>query len=136
MPFVQIDLPAATSPDAARRIADAVHDAMVETIGIPVDDRFQVIALRDATLRIFDRGYLGVTRSDACVFVRITLKSGRSADQKRALYRQIAAKLEMRANTRPGDVMVILNETQPIDWSFGHGEAQIAPVDDATRAPG
>jgi len=133
MPFVHIELPDTTSPDQAQEIADAIHDAMVATIGIPVDDRFQIISLRDRRCRIFDRNYLGVKRSDSCVFVQITLKSGRSVDQKRALYRQISDKLQTRTGANSGDVMIMLNETRPIDWSFGNGEAQIAQLGEYVR---
>ena len=128
MPFVRIELPNSLSPERARKIADAIHEAMVATIDIPFEDRFQVIAQRPAEFRIFDRTYLGVIRSDACIFVQITLKSGRSADQKRALYHQVASNLETQVGLQSGDVMIILIENEPIDWSFGNGEAQIEPV--------
>lgn len=126
MPFVQIDLPHGSSPEKIRRIGDAIHDAMVATIAIPHDDRFQVIAERPPLLRIFDRSYLGVQRSDSCIFVQITLRSGRRPEQKRALYRKIAENLATTAGVLPGDVMVVLRENEPVDWSFGNGDAQIA----------
>jgi phenylpyruvate tautomerase PptA (4-oxalocrotonate tautomerase family) len=127
MPFVLIDLPEGKSLEDERAIADAIHDAMVATIGIPAADRFQIISRRPPAARIFDRGYLGVARSDDWMLVQITLKSGRTPDQKRALYRQVAANLQTRTGTNPGDVMISLTENEPIDWSFGNGEAQIAP---------
>jgi phenylpyruvate tautomerase PptA (4-oxalocrotonate tautomerase family) len=121
-----MDLPEGKSSEEERAIADAIHDAMVATIGIPVEDRFQIISRRPPAARIFDRGYLGVARSDDWILVQITLKSGRSPEQKRALYRRIATNLKERAGSKPGDVMVVLVENEPIDWSFGNGEAQIA----------
>lgn len=127
MPFVRLELPENKDPEQVRRIADAVHDAMVATIGIAAEDRFQLIGQRAPEARIFDRGYPGVTRTDDCIFVQITLKSGRTPHQKRALFRQIAAHLEVRAGVEPSDVMVMLTETEAIDWSFGNGDAQIAP---------
>jgi phenylpyruvate tautomerase PptA (4-oxalocrotonate tautomerase family) len=127
MPFVQIDLPEGSTSERIRHIGDAIHDAMVATIDIPQDDRFQIIAERPAPLRVFDRSYLGVPRSDACIFVQITLRSGRRPAQKRALYRRIADNLATNAGVLPGDVMIVLRENEPVDWSFGNGEAQIAP---------
>jgi phenylpyruvate tautomerase PptA (4-oxalocrotonate tautomerase family) len=85
-----------------------------------------------APLRIFDLSYLGAQRSDACIFVQITLRSGRRPAQKRALYRRIAENLATNAGILPGDVMVVLRENEPVDWSFGNGDAQIAPESDET----
>lgn len=42
MPLVRISLNKST-PDHVRNVADAVHQAMVDTIGIPHEDRFQII---------------------------------------------------------------------------------------------
>ena len=127
MPFVRIELPDNSNPEQVRQIADAIHEAMVATIDIPAEDRFQLISQRPPEARIFDRGYLGVSRTDDCIFVQITLKSGRTPDQKRALYRQIASNVSDCSGASPGDVMIMLTETEAVDWSFGNGEAQIAP---------
>ncbi len=102
---------------------------MYATISIPEDDRFQVISEHSPAEFIYDRGYLGVQRSDAAIFVQITMKRGRSREQKRALYSAIAENLAKRVGWRREDVMVVLSENDPIDWSFGNGEAQIAGED-------
>ena len=91
MSFVRIELPDNKTPEPVRHIADAIHDAKVATLDIPSENRFQRVCQRALDARIVDRSYLGVTRTDDCIFVQITLKSGRTSSQKRALYRQIAA---------------------------------------------
>ncbi len=66
-----------------------MHDALVETIGIPPDDRFQVLVSHDGTggtLRYDD--FLAVHRDDGIVYVAITMRSGRTPAQKQALYRR------------------------------------------------
>lgn len=75
---------------------------------------------------MYDQNYLGVDRSDKCIFVQITMKHGRTLDQKKALYAAIAENLHTSVAWRKQDVMIILNENDLIDWSFGNGEAQIA----------
>jgi phenylpyruvate tautomerase PptA (4-oxalocrotonate tautomerase family) len=127
MPFVRVD---ALGADAARldALGRAVHDALVETIGFPPDDRFQVLTSHDgtrSTLRYDD--YPGVHRDDGIVYVAITMRSGRTPDQKRALYRRIAELAREYAGTEPRNVFVTVTENESIDWSFGHGEAQYAP---------
>ena len=84
MPFVEIFAPAQRSPTQHRQLADAVHHALVATIGIPADDRFQAILPGAPPQLIYDRGYLGVERGPDFTLVRITLRRGRSAELKRA----------------------------------------------------
>ncbi len=59
--------------------------------------------------------------------VRISVMKGRSAAQKRALYRSIAANLHESTGLRTEDVFVSLVEVGREDWSFGHGFASYAP---------
>lgn len=135
MPFVRID---ALRADGERldALGRAVHDALVETMGFPPDDRFQVLVGHDGTssmLRYDD--YLGVHRDDGVVFVAITMRSGRPPEQKRALYRRIAELAQEYAGTEPRNMVVTLTENASIDWSFGHGVAQYAVSSDGAAGP-
>ncbi|WP_158884821.1 tautomerase family protein [Amycolatopsis anabasis] len=126
MPFVRID---ALRADGARldALGRAVHDALVETIGFPPDDRFQVLVGHDGasgTLRYDD--YLGIHRDDDLVYVAITMRSGRTPAQKQALYRRIAELAHAYAGTEPRNVFITVTENESIDWSFGDGVAQYA----------
>ena len=42
MPLVRISLRSGKSPSFLESIGEAIHQAMVETINVPADDRFQV----------------------------------------------------------------------------------------------
>lgn len=124
MPFVRIDAVRA-SEDRLDALGRAVHDALVEAIGIPPDDRFQVLTSHNGTIR-YDPGYLGVHRDDDLVFVAITMRSGRTAAQKQALYRRIADLAHEYAGTETRNIFVTVTENESIDWSFGDGVAQYA----------
>jgi 4-oxalocrotonate tautomerase len=126
MPLVRIDLRAGHSPTVRQAIGEAVHQAMVESIGVPADDRFQVITEHPPDRLIYDARYLGIARSDAVVFIQITLNTGRTVDQKRALYARIADLVHQRAEVRREDVLVSLVEVSKENWSFGNGVAQYA----------
>ncbi len=126
MPLVRIDLRAGHSPAVRRAVCDAVHQAMVETLAVPPDDRFQVITEHPPEGLLYDPHYLGLARSDGVVFVQITLNAGRTVDQKRALYARIAELVSERAEVRRADVLVSLIEVARENWSFGDGLAQYA----------
>lgn len=123
MPLVRID---ALRADRERleALGRAVHEALVETIGFPPNDLFQLLTSHDGTLQYDD--YLGIDRDDDVVFVAITMRSGRTPDQKRALYRRIAELTQEHAGTEPRNVVVTITENESIDWSFGDGIAQYA----------
>ncbi|MFD7923057.1 tautomerase family protein [Streptomyces sp. NPDC059740] len=114
----------------------AVHEALVETVGIPPDDLFQVLAGHDgvhSTLRY--GGYPGIRRDEGIVYVSITLRAGRTPARKQALYRRIAELAERYAGTEPRNVFVALTENASIDWSFGEGLAQYATPEHGRPAP-
>ncbi|GAA0596335.1 tautomerase family protein [Kutzneria viridogrisea] len=124
MPLVRVDALRATG-ERLDALGRAVHDALVETIGIPPDDRFQILTGHDgtsSTLR-FDN-YLGVHRDEGIVYVAITMRAGRTTAQKQALYRRIAELAQEYAGTEPRNVFVTLTENESADWSLGNGVAQ------------
>jgi len=129
MPFVELFVPESRSAAERRQLADAVHAALVETIGIPEDDRFQVLRTLGAGDWLYDASYLGLNRTPNALVVRITLRRGRTAERKRALYRAIADNAARAAGVRADDVFVVLHENDSIDWSFGGGVAQYALTD-------
>lgn len=124
MPFVRIHTKQSTSAEHRRAIADGVHAALVETIDIPADDRFQVLSSHGDDL-IYDANYLGIARTDGIVMIEVHLSVGRSLEQKRALYAGIAQRLGA-IGVRQQDVFIHLMETTLLNWSFGNGEAQYA----------
>ena len=129
MPLVRIAVPADRDARYRRDVSDAVHQALVDAIGIPPADRFHIITAHGPEDLIFDPGYLDVARTPGFLAVHITLRRGRTAEKKRALYRAIADNVNAATGTRGEDVMVVLSENDPIDWCFGGGIAQYAPRD-------
>ncbi|WP_430912626.1 tautomerase family protein [Methylobacterium sp. sgz302541] len=129
MPLARIDL-AAGKPAAYRStIGEVVYEAIVSALGAPKDDRFQIITEHPPGELVADEGYLGIRRTPDCVFIQLTLNTGRSLEQKRAFYRQVADGLHERLGLRREDVFVSLAEVAKENWSFGNGEAQYAPAD-------
>jgi phenylpyruvate tautomerase PptA (4-oxalocrotonate tautomerase family) len=126
MPLVRIDTTQRLDAQRRRAMGNAVHRALVETINVPPDDRFQVIVGHaDAELNVTP-GYLGIEHAPDVVLVQITISIGRTVEQKKALFERIADGVAEAGAVRPEDVIVNLVEVVKENWSFGNGEAQYA----------
>ena len=124
MPFVRISLRAGQSPEYRRALGDGIHQAMVDSLGVPADDRFQVITEHDEAGLIYDPHYLGLQRTDAVVYVQITLSFGRKPKQKRDFYARAAELLAQNPGLNPQNLIINLVEVVWENWSFGDGKAQ------------
>ena len=124
MPLVRISLREGTSGQYRQALADGVHQAMVEAIEIPAQDRFQIITEHPANGLIYDPSYLAIERSDKIVLVQITLSGGRKPAQKKKLFQRMAEILAKNPGLRPQDLFINLVEVACENWSFGNGEAQ------------
>ncbi|MFY9909786.1 MAG: tautomerase family protein [Candidatus Sulfotelmatobacter sp.] len=124
MPLVRIDLLEGKTSHHRAELTEIVHQAMVDCLNVPKDDRFQVITEHANNSLQFDRNYLGIHRSDDCIFVQITLNSGRSTEMKQHFYKAVADGLHEQLKLRREDVLITLLEAAKENWSFGNGEAQ------------
>jgi 4-oxalocrotonate tautomerase len=128
MPLVRIDLLEGKTPEYGVQIGQIVARALSEVLNVPKDDLFQVITAHSKTGLRFDRNYLGIQRSDDCIFLQITLNSGRTVEMKQRFYKAVADGLHKSLKVRKEDVLINLVDVPKENWSFGNGEAQYAPV--------
>lgn len=126
MPLVRIDLPESVAPERRTVIADVVYETLVDTLNVPVNDRFQIVTPHASGELLIDSTYLGIERSGAALIIDITLNAGRSVEAKKNFYAALAQRLSDQAQLRPEDVVVSLTEVAKENWSFGNGEAQYA----------
>jgi len=134
MPIVRIDLLEGKTPEYRKRLGEIVYRAMIEALDVPKDDRFEIIAEHSKDDLQFDRDYLGIHRSDDCIFLQITLNAGRTLETKQRFYKAIADGLHEGLKLRREDVFISLVEVHKENWSFGNGEAQYAS-DSALKIP-
>jgi 4-oxalocrotonate tautomerase len=134
MPIVRIDLLEGKTPEYRKQLGEIVYRAMIEALGVPKDDRFEIIAEHSQDDLQFDRDYLGIHRSDDCIFLQITLSAGRTLETKQRFYKAVADGLLEGLKLRREDVFINLVEVQKENWSFGNGEAQYAS-DSAAKIP-
>jgi 4-oxalocrotonate tautomerase len=126
MPLVRISLVEGKPETYKKKVADAVHRAMVETMNVPPLDRFQIIASHAKADFVYDPEYLSISRTDDLVMVQITLNSGRTTEMKKAFYKRLADLLVAEVKLRPEDLLISLVEVSKENWSFGNGVAQYA----------
>jgi|SRR6266542_3394391 len=116
MPLVRIDLVEGKGAAYGRTVGEVVYEAMIATINVPTNDRFQIISEHPAEALVFDPGYLGIQRSEDCLCIQVTLNEGRTVDQKRAFYKAIADGLAARLELRREDVVISLVEVRKENW--------------------
>ena len=128
MPIVRIDYLEGKAPEYGVQAGLIVARALTEVLNVPKDDLFQVITAHAKTGLQFDRDYLGIQRTDDCIYLQITLNSGRTVEMKQRFYKAVADGLHETLKLRKEDVLINLVEVAKENWSFGNGEAQYAPA--------
>ncbi|MDO9380968.1 MAG: tautomerase family protein [Nocardioidaceae bacterium] len=128
MPLVRIDLVQGREPAAVRAIADVVQEVLESDFAAPPRDRYQVVTEHPRGGLIVEDTGLGFERTDALTVVHV-FQQGRSTEQKQALYRRLADRLEAECDVPQTDLVVSVSANQPEDWSFGLGRAQFVEGD-------
>jgi phenylpyruvate tautomerase PptA (4-oxalocrotonate tautomerase family) len=118
MPFVDISILKGKSPEYIKAVADGINSAVIETMGFPDDDRYQVIHELDshclqAQLRKGDR-----------VMMHLSMRSGESDESKMAFYKKVTENLAKDPGIDPANVVICIVENKDVDWSFKDGVAQ------------
>ncbi|GEK58495.1 tautomerase family protein [Marinococcus halophilus] len=123
MPLIRIDVIEGRTEEELQLLADAVHDAVVESFEVPENDRYQTINQhKPYEMYIEDTG-LGFGRTNNIVVIQVISKT-RTAEQKKRLYKNVAGHLQSRCHINSEDVMISITDNTEADWSFGMGEAQ------------
>jgi len=128
MPFIRVAVKKGTSPADKKGIVDGIHQALVDSIGMPQDELFNLVSEYAAEDFFYDRRFNGIHRSDSLVVVEMTMRRGRSDAMKKSLYANIAANLEANAKVSPRDVFIFTHENDYSDWSVGNGSFAMALV--------
>ncbi len=112
MPLVTISILKGKSPEYIKAVADGINSAVIETMGFPLDDRYQIIHQLDSEClqlqeRVGDR-----------VIMHLVMRAGRSNKSKRAFYQKVVENLAANPGIPPENVLVTITENHDVDWSF------------------
>ena len=126
MPLARIDIPAGQTDQYRAAVGEAVQVALHEALGVPMQERFQIICEHGAGALVIDPGYLDIGRTPQAIIIQVVLNEGRDAARKKSFFKALANELHARIGVRREDVVINLIEVKRENWSFGNGDAQIA----------
>lgn len=125
MPLVRISLDRKFSKETKNIISTSVHQALMQEFNVPHNDYFQIIEELNTSQIKYPESYLGIHHSSEIIFIQIIAALGRSIDQKRRLYKEIAERIERGTEITKNNVFIVLLENVGAEnWSFGNGEIQ------------
>jgi hypothetical protein len=117
MPLLRFDLIEGRSESEIRKILDATHEVLLETLKVPKHDRYQVVhEHRRSRMIVEDTG-------DHMLLLQVTSRP-RSREMKENFYRLLVERLATRCGISADDVIVNFVTNADEDWSFGAGRAQ------------
>ena len=126
MPLVRIDLIRGKSAAFRKTLGEIIYRAMLDTINVPANDKFQIFTEHAADELNLADSYLGNSYTEGVILIQITLNAGRTVEMKKAFFKRIADDLHEQLNVRREDVVINLVEVAKENWSFGGGIAQYA----------
>jgi Tautomerase enzyme len=117
VPLIHVHLGRDVFDKSHEDIGNAIHDAQIEALGIPADDRFQIFQPHEAGELKFDPGYNGVDRRSLLV-IQVTAVHMYPTATKQAFFKAVVQKLEP-LGIRAQDVLISLTENGFEDWYAG-----------------
>lgn len=117
MPLVRIETRRWLTREGKKAVLDAVHATLVDTFKVPEHDRNQRIIEYDP-----EDFEVSVGKGERFMIVTIDALAGRSLDAKRALYRELASRLEA-AGVPATDLIVVVHDVSAESWGTRGGWA-------------
>lgn len=118
MPLVTISILKGKTPEYIKAVADGINAAVIETMGFPDDDRYQIIHQLDPDCLQLQ------TRDTDRVMMHLVMRAGRSNKAKQAFYKKAVENLARDPGIAPANILITITENHDIDWSFRDGVAQ------------
>lgn len=113
MPQVRIETRNHWLNGRSRALFEAIQSALVQAIGIPVDDQcFRLIT--------FDADHFPTPpgKTDRCMVIEVALVTGRSLEKKRAAYAAITRNIKAAFGIEPSDLRIVLEEVDLENWGI------------------
>ena len=128
MPLTTINITEGMTEEALDQIQSTIHSCFVKAWGIPNNGGVYIINERPKSRMRISRTMWGINRSEQPPLLLQITSSPRSKTLKVELFRVLAEELE-KQGVRKEDLFISITPTQPEDWSFGNGVAQLLQED-------
>ncbi len=128
MPLVKVNLLKGRSAEEKDAIAAAIQAALVSTVEVADENRYQLFHEYDAEDFRHTSRHLGMTYTDQLLIIEITVREGDDDEHKKSLLSEINRNLVAAGVVRGDDVFVLITEISGANVSFGRGLAQRAPT--------
>src|SRR6266478_1582556 len=129
MPFAKIHV-LEGQYDKARfgKLSEAIQNALIEVLGVPTDDFFQIHHVLPRDRYRHTPAFLGQEYSDDMILLELTFIAGRPKETRLALLKALNQKVVLAAKISPSDLVVMMYEIVGENASFGSGQAQRAHI--------
>ena len=116
--------------DSARigQLSKAIQDALIEVLGIPPDDFFQIHHVLPRDRYRHTPSFVGQEYSDDMILLELTFITGRSKETRLALLKSLNEKVVAAIKIAQADLVVMLYEIAGENVSLGSGLAQRAHI--------
>ena len=116
--MVNITILKGKSSEYKKAISDGINSAVIETMGFPDDDRYQIINEVEPDCLQYQN------RDSDRVMMFLIMRAGRSNKSKQAFYKKAVENISTNPGISPENILITIVENHDIDWSFRDGIAQ------------
>ena len=110
------------------KLSAAIQEALIEVLGIPPEDFFQIHHVLPRDRYRHTPAFLGQKYSDDMILLELTFIAGRPKETRLALLKSLNEKIVAAATISPADLVVMMHEIAGENASFGSGLAQRAHI--------
>lgn len=110
------------------KMSGAIQNALIEVLGVPTDDFFQIYHVLPRDRYRHTPAFLGQKYSVDMILLELTFITGRPRETRLALLKSLNEKIVAAVKISPADLVVMLYEIAGENASFGSGLAQRAHI--------
>ena len=110
------------------QMSKAIQDALIEVLGIPPDDCFQIHHVLPRDRYRHTPSFVGQEYSDDMILLELTFITGRPKETRLALLKSLNENVVAAVKIAPADLVVFLYEIAGENASLGSGLAQRAHI--------
>lgn len=118
--------------DRLDKVSQAVQAALINTLGIPPEDFYQLIFEFPRKRFRHTPSFVGMNYTDDLILLDVAFIEGRSKEKRLSLLQDLNQRVSSAANLSPDDLVITIYEAPGENFSFGRGGAQRA---NAVREP-